>query len=112
MNRIEEFIADFDPDKQEILYALRKAVHGISRQSIPEDIKWNALCFFKSDRAFVGLMPYKSYISVIFDRGAELADEPGVLEGSGKLMRHIKIRKLEEVKQKKVAQYIRHSFSI
>lgn len=112
MNKIEEFIADFDPDKQEILHALRKSVRGISRQSIPEDIKWNALCFFKGDRAFVGLMPYKNYISVIFDRGAELADEPGILEGSGKLMRHIKIRKLEEIKQKKVVQYISNSYSL
>ena len=36
-------------------------------ETIHEDTKWNALCNFKVDRAFVGIMPYMKYISTIFD---------------------------------------------
>jgi len=107
----QEFIAMLDPDKQAIVLALREATQGVST-GITEGIKWNALCFFKGNRAFVGIMPYEKYVSVIFDRGSEMTDELGVLEGSGKQMRHIKIHSLEEIAQKNVAQYIRNSYSL
>jgi hypothetical protein len=110
MSECQKFIAALDPDKQAVVRALRDAVLTVS-PDVSEGIKWNALCFFKGDRAFVGLMPYKNYVSVIFDRGSEIDDGTGVLEGNGKQMRHIKIRKLEEIAQKNVPQYIREACS-
>lgn len=107
----KKFVSVLEPDKKTIVHALREAAQGVST-GIIEGIKWNALCFFKGGRPFVGIMPYKNYVSVIFDRGSEMADELGVLEGSGKQMRHIKIRTLEEIKQKNVAQYIRNSYAV
>ena len=111
MTDFKEFVSVLEPDKYAIVRALRGAVQGVSTD-IVESIKWNALCFFKGDRPFVGIMPYKKYISVIFDRGSEMTDELGVLEGSGKQMRHIKIHTMDEIKQKKVVQYIRNSYSV
>ena len=99
MSEYQVFVAALDPEKQEVIRAIRDAVHTVS-SNITEGIKWDALCFFKGNRAFVGLIPYKNYVSVIFDRGSEIADELGVLEGKGKLMRHIKIRNFEEIEQK------------
>jgi len=111
MTDFKKFVSVLEPDKKAIVHALRKAAQGVSTD-IAEDIKWNALCFFKDDRAFIGIKPYKNYVSVIFDHGSEMTDELGVLEGSGKQMRHIKIHTLEEIKQKKVVQYIRNSHSV
>jgi hypothetical protein len=111
MAECQEFIAALDPEKQAVVQVLRDAALAVST-GISEGIKWDALCFFKGDRAFVGLMPYRNYVSVIFDRGSEMADDLGVLEGNGKQMRHIKIRKLEEIEQKKVSRYIYESYFI
>jgi hypothetical protein len=111
MTDSEKFISTLEIDKVEIVLALRKISRNIST-NITEGIKWNALCFFKVDRAFVGIMPYKKYVSVIFDHGSEMTDEFGVLEGSGKQMRHIKIHAFGDITKKKVAQYIRNSYSM
>jgi hypothetical protein len=99
------------PDKLAIVRALRKAAQNVSKD-VTEGVKWNALCFFKGDRAFVGIMPYQNYVSIIFDRGSDMTDELGVLEVSGKQMRHIKIRTMEEIAKKNVADYIRNSYFV
>lgn len=108
-DKIDEFILSVDDEKSEILLSVRKLASTIS-QGAREDIKWNALCLFKSDRAFVGIMPYKKYVSVIFDRGSELHDPNGVLEGKGKEMRHIKIFNVSDIEDKNVAHYIEESY--
>ncbi len=45
-----------------------------------------------NDAAFAYVDTFKAHVNVGFFRGAELVDPQGLLEGSGKLMRHVKIR--------------------
>jgi len=45
-------------------------------------------------------------VSLEFGDGAALPDEHGVLEGAGKLRRHIKLCALDDVEQKHVLQYL------
>src|SRR5690349_17837508 len=44
------------------------------------------------DAAFAYVDTFKSHVNVGFFRGAEIADPRHLLEGSGKLMRHVKVR--------------------
>jgi hypothetical protein len=60
----------------------------------------------------IGIMPYKKYVSVIFDRGSELSDPNKLLEGKGKQMRHIKIYKESDIEEKNVAHFIKESHSL
>ncbi|HEX2225098.1 MAG TPA: DUF1801 domain-containing protein [Thermoanaerobaculia bacterium] len=43
------------------------------------------------DAAFAYVNAFRSHVNVGFFRGAELADPAGLLEGTGKLMRHVKL---------------------
>jgi hypothetical protein len=43
------------------------------------------------------LSPHKGWVSLILFRGAELDDPEGLLEGTGALVRHVKLRALEEL---------------
>ena len=43
------------------------------------------------DAAFAYVNAFKAHVNVGFFRGAEIADPEGLLEGSGKFMRHVKI---------------------
>ena len=49
------------------------------------------------DAAFGYVNMFKAHVNVGFFRGAEIADPEGLLEGSGKFMRHVKLRSGEEV---------------
>jgi len=45
-----------------------------------------------ADAAFAYVNAFKSHVNVGFFRGAELADPANLLEGTGKYMRHVKLR--------------------
>jgi hypothetical protein len=44
------------------------------------------------EAAFAYVNTFKAHVNVGFFRGAEIADPEGLLEGAGKLMRHVKLR--------------------
>lgn len=44
------------------------------------------------DAAFAYVDTFKAHVNIGFFFGAELADPKGLLEGTGKVMRHVKIR--------------------
>lgn len=43
------------------------------------------------DAAFAYVNAFKAHVNVGFFRGAEIADPDGLLEGTGKFMRHVKL---------------------
>jgi len=45
-----------------------------------------------ADAAFGYVNAFKAHVNVGFFRGAEIADPAGLLEGTGKFMRHVKLR--------------------
>ncbi len=45
-----------------------------------------------TDAAFAYVNAFTAHVNVGFFRGAELADPAGLLEGTGKYMRHVKVR--------------------
>ena len=45
-----------------------------------------------ADAAFAYVNAFKSHVNVGFFRGAELSDPRGLLEGTGRFMRHVKLR--------------------
>src|SRR6516164_626030 len=49
------------------------------------------------DAAFAYVNAFKAHVNVGFFRGAEIADPEGLLEGTGKFMRHVKLRPENEV---------------
>ena len=49
------------------------------------------------DAAFAYVDAFRSHVNVGFFRGAKLADPHGLLEGTGKFMRHVKLRPEREV---------------
>lgn len=50
----------------------------------------------KMSEAYAYIMPQKSYVNLGFFHGVELMDYEGLLEGSGKRLRHIKIYSIAE----------------
>ncbi len=58
------------------------------------------------DGAFGYVNAFKAHVNVGFFRGAEIADPEGLLEGTGKFMRHVKLRSGREVDAVALTQLI------
>ncbi len=49
------------------------------------------------DAAFAYVNAFRAHVNVGFFRGAEIADPEGLLEGTGRFMRHVKLRPERDV---------------
>ena len=50
----------------------------------------------KMSEAYVYVMPQRGQVNLGFFRGTSLDDPEGLLEGTGKAMRHVKVRSIED----------------
>lgn len=53
-----------------------------------------------------GVFASTNHVSLEFSKGASFADPHGVLEGTGKLRRHIKLRALSDIDEKRCYHYL------
>ena len=59
-----------------------------------------------ADAAFAYVNAFTAHVNVGFFSGAELADPAGLLEGTGKYMRHVKLRPDRDVDAKALTELI------
>lgn len=87
---------------QDVLSLVRK-----SFKDYAEEVKYGGILFSAEGVQFGGVFAYKDHVSVEFSRGASIEDTFGLLEGSGKGRRHVKLRAIGDIKAKKLPQYLR-----
>lgn len=63
------------------------------------------------DAAFAYVDAFKAHVNVGFFRGAEIPDPAGLLEGTGKRMRHVKLRPGCDVDSAALTQLIEAAYS-
>ena len=64
-----------------------------------------------SDAGFADVNAFKAHVNVGFFRGAELADPEGLLEGTGRFMRHVKLSPSEDVDASALTRLIRTAYA-
>lgn len=80
---------------------LAKNVRQLILDTMPqlnEVVKWGHLVY-EGDRKICSIMVHKEHVNLQIWRGAELDDPDSILEGDGKLMRHVKVHSPEEMKE-------------
>jgi hypothetical protein len=88
---VDAWFRDIEPTQRSTLSALRRLVLGVAPEAI-EEIKWRRPCYSNARGLFCYLHTTGSYAILGFQKGAALDDPEGLLEGTGKAMRHIKFR--------------------
>ncbi|ABR90855.1 Uncharacterized conserved protein [Janthinobacterium sp. Marseille] len=109
--RVEQLLNDIrlvNPERHELVAAARRVIYTEVKQA-SERVMYGGF-MFAAPKDFCGVFAYAEHISIEFGRGCDLNDEWQVLEGKGKLRRHIKIHSLAEIKSKHLAAYIKQAF--
>lgn len=106
-DRISKLLEDIrllDPARFELVQALRELILGLSAP-ISEEVKYGGF-LFSAGKPFCGVFSYAKHVSLEFSAGASLQDEFKVLEGEGKLRRHIKLLSLQDISGKHIREYL------
>ena len=61
----------------------------------------------KMSEGYTYILPHKSWVNLGFYKGAHLQDDHNLLEGTGKNMRHVKIRLMEDANQPGIKELIK-----
>jgi hypothetical protein len=64
-----------------------------------------------ADAAFGYVNAFTAHVNVGFFRGAELADPEGLLEGTGKFMRHVKLRPERDINARALMKLIESAYA-
>jgi hypothetical protein len=93
-----------NPERYELVQAVRRAIYSVVPDA-SERVMYGGF-MFSDDAQFCGVFAYKEHVSVEFGRGCDLDDQHGVLEGSGKLRRHIKLFTQADITAKFLELYV------
>lgn len=99
-----EDIRRLSEERFALVQALRQRVLDLDPR-VSEDVKYGGL-LFSAGKPFCGVFAYAKHVSLEFGEGAAFPDEHGVLEGAGKLRRHIKLGTMDDIDQKHVLHYL------
>ena len=91
-------MSEDNPELRNVLKALRSLVKKILPSTRITVNAWG-IPTFESDAPFCFYMVGKKHATFGFHYGAGLADPGGLLEGTGKIMRHVKLRSVEDLKR-------------
>ena len=100
---VEEFLATYPPHVQEIALKTRALV----REVLPDALEMidlpAKLIGYGTENSYKGticvISPYANHVNLGFARGALLPDPAGLLEGTGKRARHVKLKAVKDVDQ-------------
>ena len=106
-NPVDRYIAGLKPPVRGIAEALRRTIRAAAPE-LEETLKWDA-------PTYVGKAPvcyiagYLDHVNLGFHRGAELRDPKGLLEGTGKRLRHVKVRSEADANSASVVALVREA---
>jgi hypothetical protein len=106
--RIDAFIAALGSPHREISDALRKLIRATDKRLV-ETVKWGWPCYTAGGENICGLMPQRDTVNFILFRGAELDDPDDLIEGTGRSMRHVKLRSTRDIRPAQFQAFIRQS---
>ncbi len=110
---LEDFLSRFAPPVRNLALQLRDLVFQIDPEVIEQiDVPAHLLAYGYA-KTYIHLMCviilYKDYVNLGFPRGVDLPDPEGLLEGTGKRARHVKIRDMEQIDLPEIAALIQAS---
>jgi hypothetical protein len=95
---LNNYLSSYNSEMGSLARDLRNMILEIV-PDLDESIKWKNL-FYEKNGFVCAIVVHKDHVNLEFARGTELEDPEEVLEGTGKKIKHIKIRKSSEINSK------------
>ena len=98
---VADLLAPYDPRVREVAMRLRDVIVAVVPTAIEQVDPPAKIVGYGFGRGYADLVcaiaPQRTYVNLMFANGATLPDPEGLLEGSGKRARHVKLHTLEQV---------------
>lgn len=99
-SEVEEYIDQFDPVFRDILLRLRALIYEVVPDAT-EAIKWH-MPTFSLHKSVCYIAGFKHHVTFAFFDGKMLKDPDGLLLGTGKHMKYLKFKNLNELDEERL----------
>lgn len=109
--QFENIIQPYPENIREIAIRTRSLIYSV----LPEltEVVWDkqkvagyGTGIKKNSEHFCWIMPTKNHVNLGFNYGSELPDPHNILEGTGKLFRHFKVKSVEDLKNENLTELL------
>jgi len=107
---VAEYIAELDDSGAEVVSRLRQLVMEAAPDA-KESFKW-ARPVYEHNGPLCYIAAFKNHVNLGFSRGVDLPDEYGILEGSGKKMRHVKVTSVDDIREDDLKDLVRAAVAL
>ena len=123
LGTVEGLLKRYSPEVRRWAYALRKLVRAAS-PGVTERVYlgWRVIMYSRKKSArgspakmsamFCGIGPLRNGVNLYFHQGAKLPDPDDLLEGTGKGMRHVKIRSTKDIRAGAIRRLVRAAHTL
>jgi hypothetical protein len=107
---LQELLNEFSPEIQQLAMVARERIRELVPEAQEKVMKgYKALTYHfgggMKDQ-FAALVLHRTHLNLQFPDGVNLPDPAGLLEGTGKSMRHVKIREEGTLQREEVSELI------
>jgi hypothetical protein len=115
-NEVKQLLNNYSPEVQGLSMKLREMIQSL----VPEaeenvSLGWKIIGYNLGKGMkgqFCSIGPLKTYINLYFSHGTGLSDPEGILEGTGKNIRHVKVRNVDDIQREEVKLLIEEAASL
>lgn len=112
---LEELFGSHTPEVQNIARRARDLILSVYPEAVeqvdgPDHLITYGRGLRMGDQLWY-VAPYKAHVNMGFIRGTDQADPAHLLEGTGKRLRHVKLRSMADVERPALLELLRSSFA-
>lgn len=107
---VDAFVAEIEPGKRALVEALRKFVKK-QAPGLKEAIKWGNVTWIGKDNV-AWIIVYGDHVDFGFFNGALLKDPKGLLDGTGKKLRHVKVFTNADVREGDLSALVKQALAL
>ena len=110
LTALEDFLSNYPDGIRELVRGTRAVILAVMPDAFEQLDPSANLIAFGLDRSYKGLICgitlHKAYINIMFAQGASLPDPQGLLQGTGKLARHVRIDRLADLEAPEIRRLL------
>ncbi|MHC5036022.1 MAG: DUF1801 domain-containing protein [Planctomycetota bacterium] len=110
IKQVTEYVGKLRGPRSAVVKELRKIIKGAAPEA-EESFKW-AQPVYEVNGPFCYLSAHSDHVRMGFWRGVDLRDPNGLLVGTGKMMRHVKIRSVKEIQPKVLKRFVKEAVAL
>ena len=107
---LETFLLNYPDAIRELARNARALILTVMPETVEQIDSSADLIAYGLDRSYKGLICgitlHKSHINIMFAQGASLPDPQGLLQGTGKLARHVRVERLADLKAPEIRRLL------